>query len=118
MIPIVGDGGARTNPVHQADVAELIRHNIRSGPKEVAIGGPEILTRRGIAELAFQALGMKPRLIRMSPRFLHRTASVMKFWNPRMAELTHFGAEVSTHECIAPAIGIQRLEDYFRKVAK
>ena len=45
MATVIGDGRARTNPVHHRDVAQVLLENLSSGPAEVSVGGPDILTR-------------------------------------------------------------------------
>jgi len=63
LTTVIGDGRARTNPVHQADVAGKLLENLESGPTELSVGGPEVFTRREIAELAFAVIGKRPRVL-------------------------------------------------------
>ncbi|MBL8228469.1 MAG: SDR family oxidoreductase [Bryobacterales bacterium] len=116
-IPRIGDGRARTNPVHEADVAEVIRTHLNEGPEEVNVGGPEILERREIAAMAFAALGRKPRLLPVSPVLMRTMGKMMGLWNPRMGELTEFAAAVSVTDSIAPMGGRRKLGEYFREAA-
>jgi hypothetical protein len=37
--------------------------------------------------------------------------------NPRLGDLFEFAAAVSTTNCIAPSVGRQRLENYFRALS-
>ncbi len=63
-LPLIGDGLARTNPIHDGDVARACVEAIE-GPareKEMEVGGPEVLTRKEIAMLACEALGRPVRL--------------------------------------------------------
>jgi len=104
---------AHTNPVHQADVAKLLLENLDSGAAEISIGGPDIFTRREIAELAFHVLGKRPRIMRLPAAVLRAGAAVAGIVNPRVGELLEFATAVSTTECVAPRTGQLRLEDYF-----
>lgn len=113
----VGSGMARTNPVHQTDVAELLVENLVTGPTEISIGGPDVLTRREIAELAFRAMGKRPRVLPVPAAAFRAAAFAAKLLNPRRGELLQFAAAVSSTDCVAPAIGRLRLEDYFRSIA-
>ena len=115
--PVVGDGLARTNPVHPADVAEALWAQIDDGPVDVEVGGPETFTRREIAALAFHVLGKTPRLLSVPPALFRIVARATRVANPRLGELLEFAAAVSITDCVAPAVGRRRLEDYFRAVA-
>jgi uncharacterized protein YbjT (DUF2867 family) len=114
---VIGDGRARTNPVHQQDVAEALVEHLASGPAEISVGGPETWTRREIAELAFHVLGKRPRLIHVPAGAFRAGAKMVGLWNPRLGELLDFAAAVSTTDCVAPTVGRLRLEDYFRAIA-
>lgn len=117
--PVFGGGAVKTNPVHEADVAQLCAEAARSDNqlKEISIGGPDILTRREIAELAFAALGKRPRII--SAPLLAGTLGciALRPFHPRMADLIEFIVAISKQDVIAPARGRRRLCDYFRELA-
>jgi hypothetical protein len=83
----------------------------------VPVGGPETFTRAEIVNLAFRALGRTPKLTRMPPGFFRAAAVVARPLNRRLAALLAFGAAVSQVDCVAPAHGTHRLEDYFRTFA-
>ena len=115
-LPVIGGGMARTNPIHQADVAEVCANRIAEGPAEISIGGPDTLTRRDIADLVFAAIDRKPRLIPVSPGMFAFAAKAAGLFQPRLGELLDFVARVSVTDSIAPAIGRRRLEDYLRNL--
>ncbi len=117
VLPRIGDGSARTNPIHPADVAAAVSRHIAEGPRDVSVGGPETFTRAQIAHLVFHALGKSPRIIGVPSAMVRLSADAMKRWNPRMAELTEFLIEASTHDCIAPVAGKKKLLDYLRSRA-
>lgn len=117
LIPRIGAGKARTNPVHQTDVAEVIHQHLANGPGEVTVGGPQTFERTEIAEMAFRAIRRKPRLLPVPAGIMRAAGRLMRLWNPRMGELTEFLTAVSTCDCIAPVRGVRKLEDYFRDVA-
>ncbi|TNE49312.1 MAG: SDR family oxidoreductase [Deltaproteobacteria bacterium] len=113
VAPLIGDGKAQSNPVHPADVAQVCVDNMWEGAEEVNVGGPEMLTRREMAGLAFQALGKKPRLIPV-PAFLFRLGSVLlRPFHPRLSQMLQFVEAVSTHDALAPQIGTRTLSDYY-----
>lgn len=117
-VPLLGDGSARTNPVHEKDVASVCVQAIQESHSEIGVGGPDIFSRKQIYELAFAALGRPPRFMNVSPAMMKWGAKVVKFWNPRQSELLEFAAHVSVCDGIAPAVGQRNLVDYFREHIK
>jgi uncharacterized protein YbjT (DUF2867 family) len=115
MLPVIGSGQSRSNPIHPKDVAEACFECIEQGTQELEVGGPDILTRKEVAECAFSALGKKARLIHFPSGIFSAVAIVNRLWNKRMAELLEFGIKVATHDCVAPKKGKLHLSDYFRE---
>ncbi len=114
---VVGSGAARTNPVHERDVAAVCIAAIRAGGGDLPVGGPQILTRREIVELAFEVLDRPATLRSLPPAVLRLTAAPLAVVNPRLHALMHFGIEISQMDCIAPAVGRHTLRDYFAEMA-
>lgn len=114
---VIGDGSARTNPIHEADLAAVCAGAVAGGAREIDAGGPETFTRDGIVRAAFRAIGRPPKLTHVPPGVFRAAAAVAKPLNRRLAALLAFGAEVSQVECVAPPFGTHRLEDYFRTFA-
>jgi uncharacterized protein YbjT (DUF2867 family) len=114
LVPVVGAGTARTNPVHEADVAQVVADAASGLSGEIPVGGPDLFSRGEIVEMAFQAARRAPRRVRMPPAVLRAAASATGLINPRIGALLRFGIEVSRVDCIAPEGGRMRLEDYFR----
>lgn len=115
---VMGSGEARTNPIHEADLAEVVADAVDGDETEIPAGGPEVLTRKEIVEIAFRAVGRPPKLTHLPAGLFRGVAKVMKPLNPRIAALLDFGARVSQIDCVAPARGTRRLEDYFRTLAE
>lgn len=118
-LPLIGSGESRTNPIHDADVAELCVEAIRSTDPALTIdcGGPEVLSRREIMQACFDALGKKGSLMKMPPWFMRFGAGAAGIFNRRLGELLAFAIAVSTHDCVAPERGRRRLGDYLRERA-
>lgn len=119
-VPVIGDGACATNPIHEADVSVVAADGVAdtaSGLREVSIGGPDAMTRREIAALAFQALGETPRLVQVPGGLVRATGHALRAVNPRAAHFTLFVAHVMTHPCIAPQVGTRRLSTYFHDLA-
>lgn len=114
---VIGDGSAKTNPIHEADLAEACVAAILNGKPEQDIGGPQVLTRRQIVELAFEVVGKQPKISSVPPWVFKGATAALQLVNPRIAALLAFGAEVSVSETVAPAHGKRRLVDYYRTLA-
>ena len=112
MAPLIGDGEARTNPIHEADAAQVCLEHLADGPPSVSCGGPEIFSRRDIAELMFQQLGRPPRLIRVPPAVFRLMGRMARLTSARKSELLEFAGAVSASNAIAPQVGAERLADY------
>lgn len=112
-----GDGRARSNPVHPADVAARCVEVLASPSGTVtSIGGPDVLTRQEIVELAFRAVSIKPRIAHVPPGVFFGVSRVLHPLHPRLGELIDFVTRAFTTDSVAPAGGRRRLEDYFAEV--
>ncbi len=116
--PIIGDGAARTNPIHDADLAVICVDAIEGQDRELLAGGPEILTRRRIAELALEALGRSPRVRQIPPAVVRALGRAMRPMNPRVADIVAFYAAVSVRDLVVPARGDRTLSEHFRGLAR
>jgi hypothetical protein len=90
---------------------------LAKGPAELSIGGPDTLTRRDIAYLAFAALDRRPRLVPVGASMFGLASKVAGLFQPRVGELLEFVGRVSVTDSIAPATGTRRLEEYLRYIA-
>ena len=113
-----GDGGSRTNPIADADLAEICADAIdAAGNAEIPAGGPAIHTRHEILELAFAALGRPAKIRRMPAWTPSLMGTVAQPFAPRLGELMKFVRVIGEHDFVAPAHGNRTLEGYFRSLA-
>jgi hypothetical protein len=82
----------------------------------VAVGGPEVLTRREIALLANRATGRSSEPAAVPALLAHYLAELVYPLNRRLHALLHFGAEVAVRDVVAPEHGTRRLAEFFREV--
>ncbi len=104
----VGDGSARTNPIHEADLADVIADHLEKGPAHVDCGGPEVLTRAQIG----RRLGDPSRPVRLLPvpsGLVKLSGALTRPASKRVADIVAFLHHVLTHDCIAPAFGTRTL---------
>lgn len=66
----VGEGTAKINPIHGADLAEFIVERFAEPSGSWDVGGPDILSYRELEELAFRIAGRRPRILRLRPVIL------------------------------------------------
>ena len=59
VIPIVGTGEAKTNSIHQKDLADFVVSHLEHGPEIIEVGGPLIHTRLEMAEMIKDKIGGK-----------------------------------------------------------
>ncbi len=115
---IPGDGQAQTNPVHPYEVAQACLDVLnRAEVDSLMVGGPEILTRQEIVELAFRAVGTKPRILHLPRTALLAGSALLRPVHPRLSEVTDFASRALTNAFVAPAGGVRRLSDHFAEVA-
>lgn len=110
---VIGSGAARTNPVHEEDVAAVCAEAVRSTESEMSVGGPDIYTRREIVELAFDVVGKKPKILSVPSWLFRGLVAPLRPVNPRLHALMAFGAAVSAIDVVAPAVGRRDLRTYF-----
>jgi uncharacterized protein YbjT (DUF2867 family) len=116
-VMLVGDGSARTNPIHEADLARECADAVEVGERETPVGGPETYTRREIAELAFEALGRRPRITSLPPALVRAMIAPVRLFDRRLYDFLAFGVAVSTVDVIAPPAGRTGLRRHFRRLA-
>lgn len=112
----VGTGRARTNPICERDLAEIVVDIALGGegPRDVTAGGPEVLTRAEIYDLVAAAAG---RRVRRLPLWLGRPgAALLSLVHPRIGQFARFAVGLAQHDAIAPALGTTRLRDYLQNV--
>ena len=114
IVPLVGAGLARTNPIHEADVAQACVEALSGREESHTIGGPEIFTRHRLAEMAFDAISKPPRLLSLPSALLLAAVPLCRPIHPRLAALVHFALLGTQVDMVAPIYGARRLGDYLR----
>jgi uncharacterized protein YbjT (DUF2867 family) len=111
----LGDGRARTNPIDERDLADvLIDAALHDGPRELVAGGPDVMTRAQLFELVAASAGRRVRLARV-PRWLGRIGSLaLRPFHPRISQFAAFACGLAAYDLVAPVRGTRRLADYLR----
>jgi uncharacterized protein YbjT (DUF2867 family) len=119
QVVVFGSGKARTNPIHDSDLAKVCADaTLADDNGNVPVGGPTIHTRREVAELAFAALGKPPRIVTAPSWAPHVLGSIIRPFAPRIGELMSFLGTVSRDDFVAPVHGTQSLAAYYATLSK
>lgn len=118
MLPEHNGGLARTNPIHEADLALLCADALYDGVRERSVGGPEPLTRRQIAELAYSAIGKSAHTRRVPVAMLRAAGLLMRPISPRVGHLFTFISAILTRDVVAPCYGTRTIGDFFQERAR
>lgn len=113
VIPMLDGGSNLINPIHGADLAILCADTLARPQGHVDVGGPEVLSFRAIAELAFQATGRAPRFVDVPawvPRLVMR---LLRPVAPYKADLARFFVESAALDHVAPRHGTRTIGPYF-----
>jgi len=115
---LAGDGRAKTNPVHERDVAFACIDALTSNEKEIDVGGPDIFTRREIAEICFEVLEKKPKINTLPAGFMRAMITPVNLFDRRLYDLLSFGIAVFTNDIVAPKTGKYHLRDYLKTLSE
>jgi uncharacterized protein YbjT (DUF2867 family) len=114
---LIGPGDNRVNPIHGADLAEVCADAVDDDQHEIDVGGPEVLTYREIAELAFRAAGTSPRITTVPVWAMKAVIAATRIFNRHHAELLAFFTTAMTTEVVAPPAGTRTLGEHFSEIA-
>lgn len=114
LMPLFGDGSAKTNPIDERDVAGICVDAIDAEQKVYDIGGPEVFTRREIGALCFKVLGKKSRFIKYPIGLMRWLIKPLRLFDQRLFDLMDFAILVNHTDAVAPRIGTQSLEKYLQ----
>jgi len=116
-IYLIGSGRTRVNPIHGADLAVACVDAMDGGRREIDIGGPEVLTYREVAELAFRTLGRRARITTVPLFAVTATIALTRIFSRHQAGLLAFFTTAMTRDAVAPTSGRWRLSEHFAAVA-
>ena len=114
----IGDGRARTNPIDERDLAAIVAEQVAGGgPRELDVGGPEVVTRGQIFEQVAARAGRRVRILRMPAWLAGASGAMLRLFHPRMGQFARFAAGLARHDVIAPALGTRTLASYLDALA-
>lgn len=109
--------GIRIAPIHGEDLARFCVEKMGDKSGSWDVGGPDILTYRQLAELAFQAIGRKPRMLTVPLGVVKAAVWIASRLGERPRTLAEFFAEGLTHDAVGERYGTRHLADHFARLA-
>jgi uncharacterized protein YbjT (DUF2867 family) len=116
-IYLFGNGELRANPIHGQDLAKVCVDAIEKQDEEIKVGGPQTLTQKQMAVMAFDVLGKKPKItyipawVRTSILNMVRILTGSKVYGP-----IEFFLTVMAMDMLAPEYGRHTLKKYFSEL--
>ena len=105
---------ARINPIHGADLAVYVVDRMEEGTSGTwDIGGPDVLSWRELAHLAFDAVGKRSHILTVPAWALPPALRLTGLFSPRLADTARFMAWNMTRDCVAPTTGTHHLADFY-----
>ncbi|WP_293294725.1 SDR family oxidoreductase [Allomuricauda sp.] len=116
---VFGSGNQKFNPIHGEDLARTIVNSLEEQPKELTLGGPDVISLNTIGELALTALDKPVKIVhlpdwsrKLTIWFL-RTFTSVKTYGP-----IEFFLTLMAEDHIAPTFGEHHLKEHYIEVAK
>ncbi len=113
---LVGEGNNKMNPIHGRDLAEVCVDTAEGDELEVEAGGPDIMTQREAAALAFEVVG-KPAKITVIPMWLARgLVKLIGLLSTQFGDLADFIVTAGEIDGVGPKRGTTTLKSYFESL--
>ena len=110
---LVGDGHNKMSPIHGGDLAQACVEISEGTELEVEAGGPETMTQREAAVLAFDVAG-KPVKVTVIPLWLARgLVKVIGMLSTQFGDLAEFIVTAGEIDGVGPPRGTMTLRAYF-----
>ena len=114
---LFGSGENKMNPIHGADLAKVCVDAVTGKEHDVPVGGPVIYSYKGIAELAFAALGKKPKISRIPSWLAKLAVKPIRLFNKQVSDIAEFYVAASQNDVVAPTAGTHTLQSYYEELA-
>lgn len=113
---LFGSGQYRLNPIHGADLAEVVLDSIASKEKEITVGGPDVLTQNEIAALALDSWYKDVKITHLPDWTRKLTISLLRtFTSSKTYGPIEFFMTAMAMNNVAPRYGTHRLYEFFQK---
>ena len=113
---LFGDGNSRINPIHGADLAVACADALEDARRAIDVGGPETLTWREVAALAFQVQGKTVKISTVPMWIMAVVIFVTRLFSRHTAELLAFFTTMGTRDVVAPPAGTRTLGAHYQEL--
>lgn len=111
---LIGDDQTRINPIHGADLADVIAEALASDDTtDRTIGGPDVLTQAEIATAAIDATGRPARVTRVPSRLVHTVGRLISPINPNAGANLQMFAIMGQRDMVGEPVGTHHLTEEF-----
>lgn len=110
VIPIVGDGEAKTNSIHHRDLAKVVISYVEEGPEIIEVGGPNVHTRFEMAEMIKEKIGGK--IIKVPKTIAEMGAELPKIFSEEMHDKLDYFTYITTNDMIGEKNGSISFREY------
>ncbi|MFT5203375.1 MAG: hypothetical protein ACI9C1_002774 [Candidatus Aldehydirespiratoraceae bacterium] len=114
---LVGSGENKMSPIHGRDLANICVDVTEGDEIEVEAGGPEVMTQREAAALAFDVVGQKPRIHSIPLRAASTLARGIRLLSKQFGDLAEFIVTAGEVDGVGPPLGTTTLRSYFERLA-
>jgi len=114
---LVGDGTNKMSPIHGRDLANVCVDVAEGDELEVEAGGPEIMTQREAAALAFDVVGKKPKIHVIPLWAAGGFVKVIRLLSKQFGDLAEFIVVAGEIDGVGPPLGTTTLRSYFEGLA-
>ena len=110
LIPIIGKGEARTNSIHQKDLAAFVLQYLETGPEVIEVGGPLIHSRMEMAEMIKERIGGK--VVNVPEKIADFGMLLPEIVNDDISSKLKYFKYVTSHDMIGEKTGKISFKEY------
>src|SRR5690606_1953550 len=110
VIPVIGDGTAKTNSIHHKDLAADVVSFHETGPDIIEVGGPLIHTRMEMAEMIKDKIG--GQIVKIPETMAKIGAAIPKIFDEGMHDKLDYFAFITTNDMIGEKHGSISFNEY------
>lgn len=111
---LIGDDRTRLNPIHGADLAEVVREAFTSDDtSDRSVGGPDVMTQSQIAAVAFEASGRPVKVTRLPSGMVRTVGRLIEPVNANAGANLRMFALMGELDMVGDPVGTHHLADEF-----
>ncbi|MFK8023918.1 MAG: SDR family oxidoreductase [Ilumatobacter sp.] len=110
---LIGNDQTQLNPIHGADLADVVREALASGDTaDRSVGGPDVMTQAAIARAAFEATGRPSKVTSVPSRLVRAIGKIITPLNPNAGANLQMFALMGEHDMVGEACRAHPLVDH------